>query len=106
MFWLEEVAAMTMIDADCAIIHRKVIGKESSHQDDISSGLLEYPLSLYDYRGMVVPDIAHEWAPWKFASGGCMRSLKKTYERRPDLLKTINWLAEEEKMLPEIKNKE
>ena len=43
----------------------------------------------------------------RFVSGACMRGLKKTYERRPDLLEHYQLTAEEEKMLAEIKeNKE
>lgn len=42
----------------------------------------------------------------RFVSGDCT-SLKKTYERRPDLLEHYQLTVEEEKMLAEIKeNKE
>ena len=88
----------------------EVIGKESSHQDDsFSSGLLEYPQYTrpYDYRGMVVPDVLMSGHHEKIRQWRLYESLKKTYERRPDLLENYQLTAEEEKMLAEIKeNKE
>ena len=87
-----------------------MIGKESSHQDDsFSSGLLEYPQYTrpYDYRGMVVPDVLMSGHHEKIRQWRLYESLKKTYERRPDLLEHYQLTAEEEKMLAEIKeNKE
>ena len=104
-----ELAAMTMIDATVRLIP-EVIGKESSHQDDsFSSGLLEYPQYTrpYDYRGMVVPDVLMSGHHEKIRQWRLYESLKKTYERRPDLLENYKLTAEEEKMLAEIKeNKE
>ena len=104
-----ELAAMTMIDATVRLIP-EVIGKESSHQDDsFSSGLLEYPQYTrpYDYRGMVVPDVLMSGHHEKIRQWRLYESLKKTYERRPDLLENYQLTAEEEKMLAEIKeNKE
>ena len=104
-----ELAAMTMIDATVRLIP-EVIGKESSHQDDsFSSGLLEYPQYTrpYDYRGMVVPDMLMSGHHEKIRQWRLYESLKKTYERRPDLLENYQLTAEEEKMLAEIReNKE
>ena len=100
-----ELAAMTMIDATVRLIP-EVIGKESSHQDDsFSSGLLEYPQYTrpYDYRGMVVPDVLMSGHHEKIRQWRLYESLKKTYERRPDLLEHYQLTAEEEKMLAEIK---
>ncbi len=95
----------TMIDAAVRLIP-EVIGKESSHQDDsFSSGLLEYPQYTrpYDYRGMVVPDILMSGHHEKIRQWRLYESLKKTYERRPDLLEHYQLTAEEEKILAEIK---
>lgn len=94
-----ELAAMTMIDATVRLIP-EVIGKESSHQDDsFSSGLLEYPQYTrpYDYRGMVVPDVLMSGHHEKIRQWRLYESLKKTYERRPDLLEHYQLTVEEEK---------
>jgi len=102
-----ELAAMTMIDATVRLIP-EVIGKESSHQDDsFSSGLLEYPQYTrpYDYRGMVVPEVLMSGHHEKIRQWRLYESLKKTYQRRPDLLEDYELTAEEETMLAEIKEK-
>jgi len=100
-----ELAAMTMIDATVRLIP-EVIGKETSHQDDsFSSGLLEYPQYTrpYDYRGMVVPEVLMSGHHEKIRQWRLYESLKKTYERRPDLLEHYELTAEEAKMLADIK---
>lgn len=100
-----ELAAMTMVDATVRLIP-EVIGKESSHQDDsFSSGLLEYPQYTrpYDFRGMVVPDVLMGGHHEKIRLWRLEQSLKKTLERRPDLLETYQLSAEEDKLLRRIK---
>lgn len=100
-----ELAAMTMIDATVRLIP-EVLGKEVSHTDDsFSSGLLEYPQYTrpYDFRGMVVPDILMSGHHENIRKWRLYESLKKTYERRPDLLEKYELTAEEEGMLEEIR---
>jgi len=103
-----ELAAMTMIDATVRLIP-EVIGKESSHQDDsFSSGLLEYPQYTrpYEYRGMTVPDVLMSGHHENIRQWRLYQSLKKTLERRPDLLENYELTAEEEKMLEQIKQED
>ena len=95
-----ELAAMTVIDATVRLIP-EVLGKESSHQDDsFSSGLLEYPQYTrpFSYKGMEVPQVLmsghHEYIRlWRIE-----QSLRKTLEKRPDLLEKYNF-SEEEKII-------
>ena len=97
-----ELAAMTMIDATVRLIP----DKEVSHTDDsFSSGLLEYPQYTrpYDFRGMVVPDILMSGHHENIRKWRLYESLKKTYERRPDLLEKYEFTAEEAEMLEEIR---
>ena len=99
-----ELAAMTMIDATVRLIP-EVLGKEVSHTDDsFSSGLLEYPQYTrpYDCRGMVVPDFLMSGHRDEIRIWRRDESLKKTYERRPDLLEKYELTAEEAGMLEEI----
>lgn len=99
-----ELAAMTMVDATVRLIP-DVIGKETSHQDDsFSSGLLEYPQYTrpYDFRGMVVPDILMSGHHENIRKWRLKESLKKTYERRPDLLATYQFTDEEKEILKEL----
>ncbi|HGN4731514.1 TPA: tRNA (guanosine(37)-N1)-methyltransferase TrmD [Streptococcus pyogenes] len=100
-----ELAAMTMVDATVRLIPQ-VLGKESSHQDDsFSSGLLEYPQYTrpYDYRGMTVPDVLMSGHHERIRLWRLEESLRKTYLRRPDLLKRYDFSEEERKLLDKIK---
>ena len=100
-----ELAAMTMVDATVRLIP-EVIGKEASHQDDsFSSGLLEYPQYTrpYDFRGMTVPDVLMSGHHENIRKWRLYESLKKTYQRRPDLLENYVFSDEERAILDQIK---
>ena len=100
-----ELAAMTMVDATVRLIP-EVIGKEASHQDDsFSSGLLEYPhyTRPYDFRGMTVPDVLMSGHHENIRKWRLYESLKKTYQRRPDLLENYAFSDEERAILDQIK---
>ena len=100
-----ELAAMTMVDATVRLIP-EVIGKEASHQDDsFSSGLLEYPQYTrpYDFRGMTVPDVLMSGHHENIRKWRLYESLKKTFQRRPDLLENYAFSDEERAILDQIK---
>ncbi|MGT2928919.1 tRNA (guanosine(37)-N1)-methyltransferase TrmD [Streptococcus dentasini] len=100
-----ELAAMTIVDATVRLIP-DVIGKKVSHQDDsFSSGLLEYPQYTrpYDYRGMTVPDVLMSGHHDNIRLWRMEQSLRKTLERRPDLLETYELSEDEQKILNKIK---
>ncbi|MCB4932572.1 tRNA (guanosine(37)-N1)-methyltransferase TrmD [Streptococcus mutans] len=100
-----ELAAMTIIDATVRLIP-EVIGKEASHQDDsFSSGLLEYPQYTrpYEYRGMKVPDVLLSGHHENIRLWRLEQSLRKTWERRPDLLENYQFTQEEKQLLEKIK---
>ena len=99
-----ELAAMTMIDATVRLIP-EVIGKEASHTDDsFSSGLLEYPQFTrpYEYRGMVVPDVLMSGHHENIRKWRLEQSIRKTYDRRPDLLACYELSDEERFILDKI----
>lgn len=100
-----ELAAMTMVDATVRLIP-EVIGKKTSHQDDsFSSGLLEYPQYTrpYDYLGMTVPDVLMSGHHENIRKWRLEQSLRKTLERRPDLLENYAMTDEERLILEKIK---
>lgn len=100
-----ELAAMTIIDATVRLLP-EVIGKTVSHQEDsYSSGLLEYPQYTrpYDFRGMTVPDVLLSGHHEQIRRWRLKESLKKTYNRRPDLLEHYVLNQEEAALLAEIK---
>ncbi len=103
-----ELAAMTVVDATVRLIP-EVLGKESSHQDDsFSSGLLEYPQYTrpYDFRGMTVPDVLMSGHHENIRRWRLEQSLRKTWQRRPDLLDHYQLSPEETELLEKIKTQD
>ncbi|MCM3732191.1 tRNA (guanosine(37)-N1)-methyltransferase TrmD [Fictibacillus nanhaiensis] len=101
-----ELGAMVVIDAVTRLLPG-VLGKEESHlQDSFSTGLLEHPQYTRpaDFRGMKVPDVLMSGNHKNIEEWRKKESLKRTYERRPDLLEKIELSREEEKWLQEIKD--
>lgn len=83
-----ELASMTMTDAIVRLIP-DVIGRQESHeQDSFSTGLLEHPhyTRPREYRGMKVPEVLLSGDHKKIEEWRRDESLKRTRERRPDLL--------------------
>lgn len=101
-----ELGAMVVIDAVSRLLPG-VLGKEESHlQDSFSTGLLEHPQYTRpaDFRGMKVPDVLMSGNHKNIEEWRKKESLKRTYERRPDLLENIELSKEEENWLKEIKD--
>ncbi len=65
-------------------------GNEATESESFSDGLLEFPQYTrpFEYRGMKVPEILCSGDHAKIAKWRLEQSLKRTQERRPDLLKT------------------
>ncbi|MGP7817525.1 tRNA (guanosine(37)-N1)-methyltransferase TrmD [Niallia sp. 01092] len=100
-----ELGAMVVIDSVVRLLPG-VLGKEASHvNDSFSTGLLEHPhyTRPADFRGMKVPatllsgNHAHidEWRE--------KESLRRTIERRPDLLENYPLTEQQKKLIEEIK---
>ncbi|ASI35763.1 MULTISPECIES: tRNA (guanosine(37)-N1)-methyltransferase TrmD [unclassified Exiguobacterium] len=99
-----ELAAMTMIDAVVRLLP-DVLGKSASHEDDsFSTGLLEYPhyTRPADYNGSRVPDVLLSGNHAKIEQWRRQQALKRTLERRPDLLETADLSASDLKYLQSI----
>jgi len=99
-----ELAAMTMIDATVRLLP-DVLGQAASHEDDsFSTGLLEYPhyTRPADFRGMKVPDVLLSGNHAKIEEWRRQESLKRTLERRPDLLETAPLTGKDQLYLKSI----
>lgn len=100
-----ELAAMVMIDATVRFVPG-VLGNSSSPMDDsFGNGLLEYPQYTRpaDFRGMKVPDVLTSGDHEKVRQWRMKQSLKRTLERRPDLLKKAKLTREQKIMLQDLK---
>ncbi|AKG73764.1 tRNA (guanosine(37)-N1)-methyltransferase TrmD [Salinicoccus halodurans] len=84
-----ELASMTMTDAVVRLIPG-VLSREESHQEDsFSTGMLEHPhyTRPREYRGMEVPEVLLNGNHKLIEEWRHEQSLKRTRERRPDLLR-------------------
>ncbi|MFC6294010.1 tRNA (guanosine(37)-N1)-methyltransferase TrmD [Lactiplantibacillus daoliensis] len=99
-----ELGAMVMIDATVRLIPGVLGNSESAPGDSFSSGLLEYPQYTRpaDFRGMKVPDILLSGDHGKIDDWRLEQALKRTYERRPDMLKQLKLSGKARQMLADI----
>jgi len=83
-----ELASMTMTDAIVRLIPNVISNQESHEQDSFSTGMLEHPhyTRPREYRGMKVPEVLLSGDHKKIDEWRYNESLKRTKDRRPDLL--------------------
>lgn len=103
-----ELGAMVVIDATVRLLPDVLGNRESVLGDSFSMGLLEYPQYTRpaDFRGMKVPEVLTSGNHQKIAEWRNKEALRRTYERRPDLLENYELSAQEEKWLREFKTLE
>ena len=82
-----EIPAMTISDSIIRLLDG-VIEKESHVYDSFNDNLLDYPVYTHpvEYKGMKVPDVLLSGHHANIASWRKEQQLKRTEERRPDLL--------------------
>lgn len=103
-----ELAAMVVIDSVVRLLPG-VLGNEQSHQNDsFSDGLLEYPhyTRPAEFRGLKVPDVLLSGHHGRIEEWRHCQSLKRTAQRRPDLLENRMLTDKEQQWLQEKKDKE
>ncbi|WP_349410474.1 tRNA (guanosine(37)-N1)-methyltransferase TrmD [Pseudalkalibacillus sp. SCS-8] len=103
-----ELASMVVIDGVTRLLPEVLGNEESAKQDSHSSGLLEHPhyTRPADFRGMKVPDVLLSGDHAKIEKWRQRQSLKRTYERRPDLIEFENLSTEEQRFLKSSKEDE
>lgn len=100
-----ELAAMTVVDSVVRLLPN-VLGKSASHeQDSFSTGLLEHPhyTRPVEYRGYKVPDVLLSGNHAAIDKWRRDQSLKRTFDRRNDLLENADLTEAEKQMLQSIK---
>ena len=82
-----ELPALVLLDAVARLVPG-VIEKASHEDDSFATGLLEYPQYTRpeDFRGMRVPDVLLSGNHGEVDRWRRREALRRTYERRPDLL--------------------
>lgn len=99
-----ELPAMVVTDSVVRLLPG-VLGNESSAvTDSFSTGLLEYPhyTRPADFRGWTVPDVLLSGHHAKVEQWRKEQSLRRTVERRPDLLESIELNEADRKLLERI----
>lgn len=98
-----ELGAMVVIDAVARLIPGVLGGERSSIEDSFEDGLLKYPQYTRPrtFQGMEVPDILLSGDHEKIRMWRRKESLRRTLERRPDLLKQARLTAEDKAILAE-----
>ncbi|MGA2780392.1 MAG: tRNA (guanosine(37)-N1)-methyltransferase TrmD [Smithella sp.] len=103
-----ELAALVLIDAVSRLIPDVLGNPESTIGESFSHNLLEYPQYTRpaEYNGWVVPEVLLSGNHAQIELWHKRESLKRTYQRRPDLLKKIKLSAEEKNILEKIKSED
>ncbi|MBO3091018.1 tRNA (guanosine(37)-N1)-methyltransferase TrmD [Schleiferilactobacillus harbinensis] len=103
-----ELAAMTMIDATVRLLPGVLGNEDSPITDSFATGLLEYPQYTRppEYRGMKVPEVLMNGDHGKIGRWRYKEALRRTLERRPDLLRDYPLDKMGRELLREIKEEE
>lgn len=101
-----ELAAMVMIDATIRLLPGVLGNRESAQEDSHASGLLEHPhyTRPAEYRGMEVPAVLRNGNHQLIDKWRHEQSLRRTYFRRPDLLKNYPLTTEDQDYLNTLKD--
>jgi len=99
-----ELPALVLIDAIVRLLPGSVGNEESPARDSFSDGLLEHPhfTRPAQFRAMDVPDELVRGDHAAVASWRRRQSLKRTYQRRPDLLASADLSQEDYDFLAEL----
>lgn len=103
-----ELSALVLIDAVSRLVPGVLGNEESTVSESFSRGLLEYPQYTRpaEYKGWKAPDVLLSGNHAEIELWRKNESLKRTYQRRPDLLAKINLSPQEKKNLEKIKTKD
>ena len=100
-----EIPALVLVDAIGRVLPRALGNYESAQEDSFSQGLLDCPhyTRPAEFEGMRVPDILLSGHHENITHWQREQSLKRTAERRPDLLKSVELSTEDAAYLSSLK---
>lgn len=101
-----ELSAMVIMDSVVRLLPETLGNQESSQTDSFSTGLLEHPQYTRprDFRGEMVPEVLFSGNHAKIAEWQEKESLRKTWQRRPDLLEHMELSKQQKHWLTEFSN--
>ena len=100
-----ELPAMVMIDAVSRLVPGVLNNEDSAEFESFHDNLLEHPQYTrpVEFRGRKVPDVLLSGHHGNIDKWRREQSLKRTLERRPDLIETAILSKEDEKYLKKLK---
>lgn len=100
-----ELAAMVMIDAIARLLPEVLGSSGSALGDSFADGLLEYPhyTRPVEFMGMRVPEVLLSGNHAAIARWRRREQLKRTLQRRPDLLATARLTDADRRLLEELR---
>ncbi|MBO1003828.1 tRNA (guanosine(37)-N1)-methyltransferase TrmD [Pseudogracilibacillus auburnensis] len=101
-----EIGALVVVDSVVRLLPNVLGNVESAKQDSFSTGLLEHPhyTRPADYNGMKVPAVLLQGHHAEIDKWRKKESLRRTFERRPDLMNETTLSEAELLLLKEIKS--
>jgi len=102
-----EVPALVVVDAVLRLLPGVLGSEESLLEDSHASGLLEYPQYTRpeDYRGWKVPEVLLSGNHARIAKWRREQIIRRTQERRPELLNKANLGLEDKQMVERLKTR-
>jgi len=103
-----ELPALVVLDAVVRLIPGVLGAEESAADESFAEGLLEYPQYTRpaDFRGWPVPEILLSGHHGEIAKWRRAQSLKRTLQRRPDLLDAARLTDKDRELLDQLKESE
>jgi tRNA (guanine37-N1)-methyltransferase len=100
-----EMAAMVVMDAVSRLVPGVLGGEKSAQEDSFEDGLLEYPQYTRPrvFKNQEVPEILLSGDHEKIRVWRRTESLKRTLERRPDLLEKAKLTEEDKRILAKLR---
>ncbi len=102
-----ELPALVLLEATARLLPGVLGDAESHRQESFSSGLLDYPEYTRPpyFDGLVVPDVLLSGHHEKVASWRRREALRRTFERRPELLESAPLTDEERALVAEWRSR-
>lgn len=103
-----EIGALTVMDSVVRLLPDALGNEQSAAEDSFSTGLLEHPQYTRpaNYKEMKVPEVLLNGHHQKIAQWRKKAALKRTWQRRPDLISPDTLTDEKKSWLEEIKKNE
>jgi tRNA (guanine37-N1)-methyltransferase len=100
-----EIPALAIVDAVSRLVPGVLGEPGSSESDSFSAGLLEYPQYTRpeEFRGMAVPEVLLSGNHALIEKWRRREALKRTFQKRPDLIPLADLTGEDKAFLEELK---